>query len=255
MCLSLAKTQNLSFLRKTRTLLFLLEQNVTKNTHAKEDVFHFDSLRFADDGFCAQKDRRELARVQVRVTVRMMSLFTRNFVSFFFFFFNIFSPLFGCKWNREDEALWMWSLSLVGCASILGIDWSDHERRKRAENERWGRRVVLLLLFGRTDAFARCSIERGGVLIPSSLTIMTYLLFVSKWISFETRFDSMLFTTMMMIKQTERSKPRRRRKRNSPRSNAAGRKPATRRSGKMPRRRRKLAWWGNPPLNGKTLDG
>ena len=144
-----------------------------------------------------------------------------------------------CKWTREDEALWMWTLSLVGCASRVGIDRSDRERRKRER----GRRVVLLLFFGRTDAFARCSIERGAVLIPSSsLTIiMTYLLFVSKWISFETRFDSMLFTTMMMIKQTERSKPRRRRKRNSPRSNAAGRKPATRRSGKMPRRRRKQA--------------
>ena len=222
----------------------LEQQNVTKNTHAKEDVFHFDSLRFADDGFCAQKDRRELARVQVRVIVRMMSLSLRviSFL-FFFFFFNIFSPLFWvCKWNREEgEALWMWSLSLVGCASRVGIDRSDRERRKRER----GRRVVLLLLlfFGRTDAFARCSIERGAVLIPSSsLTIiMTYLLFVSKWISFETRFDSMLFTTMIMIKQTERSKPRRRRKRNSPRSNAAGRKPATRRSGKMPRRRRKQA--------------
>ena len=162
---------------------------------------------------------------------------------FFFFFFNIFSPLFWvCKWTREDEALWMWTLSLVGCASRVGIDRSDRERRKRER----GRRVVLLLLllfFGRTDAFARCSIERGGCVDPIIADHnMTYLLFVSKWISFETRFDSMLFTTTtMMIKQTERSKPRRRRKRNSPRSNAAGRKPATRRSGKMPRRRRKQA--------------
>ena len=59
-----------------------------KHTHAKEDVFHFDSLRFADDGFCAQKDRRELARVQVRVRVRMMSLSLRviSFPFFFFFF-------------------------------------------------------------------------------------------------------------------------------------------------------------------------
>ena len=144
-----------------------------------------------------------------------------------------------CKWTREDEALWMWTLSLVGCASRVGIDRSDRERRKRER----GRRVVLLLLFfGRTDAFARCSIERGGCVDPIIADHhMTYLLFVSKWISFETRVDSMLFTTMMMIKQTERSKPRRRRKRNSPRSNAAGRKPATRRSGKMPRRRRKQA--------------
>ena len=132
-------------------------------------------------------------------------------------------------------------LSRMGCASRVGIDRSDRERRKRER----GRRVVLLLLlfFGRTDAFARCSIERGGGVDPIIADHrMTYLLFVSKWISFETRFDSMLFTTMMMmIKQTERSKPRRRRKRNSPRSNAAGRKPATRRSGKMPRRRRKQA--------------
>ena len=144
-----------------------------------------------------------------------------------------------CKWTREDEALWMWTLSLVGCASRVGIDRSDRERRKR---ERGRRVVLLLLLFGRTDAFARCSIERGGCVDPIIADHnMTYLLFVSKWISFETRFDSMLFTTMMMIKQTERSKPRRRRKRNSPRSNAAGRKPATRRSGKMPRRRRKQA--------------
>ena len=146
-------------------------------------------------------------------------------------------------------------LSRMGCASRVGIDRSDRERRKRER----GRRVVLLLLllFGRTDAFARCSIERGGCVDPIIADHhMTYLLFVSKWISFETRFDSMLFTTMMMmIKQTERSKPRRRRKRNSPRSNAAGRKPATRRSGKMPRRRRKQARWGNPQRNGKTLDG
>ena len=238
--MSLSQRHKIIFYEKRAPLL---EQNVTKNTHAKEDVFHFDSLRFADDGFCAQKDRRELARVQVRVRVRMMSLSLRviSFSFFFFFFFNIFSPLFWvCKWTREDEALWMWTLSLVGCASRVGIDRSDRERRKRER----GRRVVLLLLFfGRTDAFARCSIERGGCVDPIIADHrMTYLLFVSKWISFETRFDSMLFTTMMMmIKQTERSKPRRRRKRNSPRSNAAGRKPATRRSGKMPRRRRKQA--------------
>ena len=106
-----------------------------------------------------------------------VSLFTRNFVSFFFFFLNIFSPLFWvCKWNREEgEALWMWSLSLVGCASRVGIDRSDRERRKRER----GRRVVLLLFFGRTDAFARCSIERGGVLIPSSSLTIMWLIFFS----------------------------------------------------------------------------
>ena len=115
-----------------------------KHTHAKEDVFHFDSLRFADDGFCAQKDRRELARVQVRAND--VSLFTRKFRFLFFFFFFLISflPSFGCnEWTREEgEALWMWSLSLVGCASRVGIDRSDRERRKRER----GRRVVLLLL-------------------------------------------------------------------------------------------------------------
>ena len=132
----------------------LLEQNVTKNTHAKEDVFHFDSLRFADDGFCAQKDRRELARVQVRAND--VSLFTRKFRFLFFSFFLIsFLPSFGCnEWTREEgEALWMWSLSLVGCASRVGIDRSDRERRKRER----GRRVVLLLLLLFYGRF--CSLE------------------------------------------------------------------------------------------------
>ena len=77
------------FDEKRTLLLDANERRHKKNTHASlKDVFHFDSLRFADDGFCAQKDRRELARVQVRVRVRMMSLSLRviSFPFFFFFF-------------------------------------------------------------------------------------------------------------------------------------------------------------------------
>ena len=153
--MSLSQRHKIIFYEKRAPLLE--QQNVTKNTHAKEDVFHFDSLRFADDGFCAQKDRRELARVQVRVIVRMMSPSLRVIsFPFFFFFFNIFSPLFWvCKWNREDEALWMWTLSLVGCASRVGIDRSDRERRKRER----GRRVVLLLLLLLLFYGRFCSLE------------------------------------------------------------------------------------------------
>ena len=117
LCVSLSRKNTKSFLRKTRTLLFLLEQNVTKNTHAKEDVFHFDSLRFADDGFCAQKDRRELARVQVRVTVRMMSLFTRNFVSFFSFFLISFLPSSGVSGTGKTKRF--------GCGPSLS-PWGVH---------------------------------------------------------------------------------------------------------------------------------
>ena len=165
MCLSLAKTQNLSFLRKTRTLLFLLEQNVTKNTHAKEDVFHFDSLRFADDGFCAQKDRRELARVQVRLIANTHA-FTRNFfLAFFFSFFNIFSPL-----RNREEALWMWSLSsrVHRFAGSIGPKLPLTESRERRRFWRKTRRVgkVSFFLVGRFCSF-EYALERG-VVDPSS---------------------------------------------------------------------------------------
>ena len=85
------------FYEKRAPSFFFCSNNKTsqKHTHAKEDVFHFDSLRFADDGFCAQKDRRELARVQVRAND--VSLFTRKFCFLFFLFFfkYLFSPLLG----------------------------------------------------------------------------------------------------------------------------------------------------------------
>ena len=79
------------FDEKRTLLLDANERRHKKNTHASlKDVFHFDSLRFADDGFCAQKDRRELARVQVRLranTLVLLRVISSFWVAFFFFFF------------------------------------------------------------------------------------------------------------------------------------------------------------------------
>ena len=78
------------FDEKRTLLLDANERRHKKNTHASlKDVFHFDSLRFADDGFCAQKDRRELARVQVRLranTLVLLRVISSFWVAFFFFF-------------------------------------------------------------------------------------------------------------------------------------------------------------------------
>ena len=165
------KHENHFYEKRAEPPFFACEQNVTK-THTRERrCFPFRLTPLRRRRFLrSERPSRTRACPGARDSANDVSLFTRNFVSFFFLFFYIFSPLFWvCKWTREDEALWMWTLSLVGCASRVGIDRSDRERRKRER----GRRVVLLLFFGRTDAFARCSIERGGVLIPSSsLTIM-----------------------------------------------------------------------------------
>ena len=78
------------FDEKRTLLLDANERRHKKNTHASlKDVFHFDSLRFADDGFCAQKDRRELARVQVRLranTLMLLRVISSKGWHFFFFF-------------------------------------------------------------------------------------------------------------------------------------------------------------------------
>ena len=143
------------FDEKRTLLLDANERRHKKNTHASlKDVFHFDSLRFADDGFCAQKDRRELARVQVRL--RANTLMLLRVISskgwHFFSFFNIFSPTLR---NREEEALWMWSLSSRVHRSIRGIDWSEASSNRvarkttlLAENEEEGGEG--LVFFGRT---------------------------------------------------------------------------------------------------------
>lgn len=143
------------FDEKRTLLLDANERRHKKNTHASlKDVFHFDSLRFADDGFCAQKDRRELARVQVRLranTLVLLRVISSFWVAFFFSFFNIFSPTLR---NREEEALWMWSLSSRVHRSIRGIDWSEASSNRvarkttlLAENEEGGEGLVF---FGRT---------------------------------------------------------------------------------------------------------
>ena len=129
----------------------------SQKTHTRKKMFSISTHSASQTTVSAL--RKTVANSRVSRCVRMMSLSLRvNFVSFFFLFFLIsFLPSFGCnKWTREEgEALWMWSLSLVGCASRVGIDRSDRERRKRER----GRRVVLLLLLLLLFYGRFCSLE------------------------------------------------------------------------------------------------
>ena len=158
------------FDEKRTLLLDANERRHKKNTHASlKDVFHFDSLRFADDGFCAQKDRREFARVQVRLranTLVLLRVISSFWVAFFFSFFNIFSPTLR---NRE-EALWMWSLSSRVhrfFSGSIGPKLPLTESRERRRFWRKTRRVgkVSFFLVGRFCSFEYHALERGGVLI------------------------------------------------------------------------------------------
>ena len=155
------------FDEKRTLLLDANERRHKKNTHASlKDVFHFDSLRFADDGFCAQKDRRELARVQVRLranTLVLLRVISSFWVAFFFSFFNIFSPTLR---NRE-EALWMWSLSSRVhrfFSGSIGPKLPLTESRERRRFWRKTRRVgkVSFFLVGRFCSFEYRALERGG---------------------------------------------------------------------------------------------
>ena len=169
--LSLCKNTQKSFFTKNAHPCSNNNKTSQKHTHAKEDdVFHFDSLRFADDGFCAQKDRRELARVQVRANDVSLSLRV-NFVSFFFsFFFNIFSPLREWTPGRGRSALDVWTLSLV-----WGVhrEWGSIGPIAKDESGREGGGLCCCCCFlvGRTLLLGVVSKE-AGVLIPSSLTII-----------------------------------------------------------------------------------
>ena len=159
------------FDEKCTLLLDANERRHKKNTHASlKDVFHFDSLRFADDGFCAQKDRRELARVQVRLranTLVLLRVISSFWVAFFFLFLISFLPPFGTGKKKRFGCGPSRRVCIDRFAGSIGPKLPLTESRERRRFWRKTRRVgkVSFFLVGRFCSFEYHALERGGVLI------------------------------------------------------------------------------------------
>ena len=111
---SLAKKTQNHFLRKTRTLARTTKRHKKHTRERRCFPFRLTPLR-RRRFLRSERPSRTRACPGARESANDVSLFTRNFVSFFFLFFLIsFLPSFGCnKWTREeDEALWMCGPSL-----------------------------------------------------------------------------------------------------------------------------------------------